>query len=507
VLASVSLAQTPLTTVRVASGLSNPVFVTAPDGDYDRLFIVEYRQARIKILDLDTGSVLSTPFLDIDPQVESGGNEQGLLGLAFHPDYENNGFFYVNYTQEPNGATVVERFSVSAGDPNVADSNSGFVIFGPNSQPFTNHNGGCILFSPLDGYLYIGMGDGGSANDPNCRAQKGGNMKGKMLRLDVDGGSPYAIPADNPFIGDPGFNDEIWDYGLRNPWRFSFDRLTGDMYIGDVGQNAREEIDFRSAATPGGLNFGWKMMEGFACNSSSSCPGGTPACGDASLVDPIKVYDHGLGCSVTGGYIYRGCAIPDLEGTYFYADYCSGRIWSFGFDGVTKTDFQERTNELAPGGGLNINSITSFGEDAEGEIYIVDQGGEVFKIVPNAPAPAVDLGFGKIGGNGLVPELSMCGLLDSGNSADIRLRDAPPLTLAALFVGFTNNPTPGFGGTLVPVPPFCIHVYGTDANGDLTLTAPGGGGVFDVFLQYLILDAGATTGMGLSNAIQATFQP
>jgi glucose/arabinose dehydrogenase len=366
------LQATQLTTVRVASGLSAPVFVTSPPGDFDRLFIVE-QTGRIRIL--TGGEVLPNPFLDISDNVSYGG-ERGLLGLAFHPDYTDNGFFYVNYTDN-DGNTVIARFSVSD-DPNLADPSSDATIL-TIDQPYGNHNGGMIAFGPQDGYLYIGMGDGGSGGDPENRAQDDGQLLGKLLRIDVDGGFPYAIPPDNPFAGPGDPLDEIWAKGLRNPWRFSFDRETYDLYIGDVGQNLWEEIDFQPAASQGGENYGWRLMEGNHCyNPPSDCdPGG--------LTYPIYEYSHGgspFRCSITGGYVYRGSAIPDLAGTYFFADYCSNQIWSFRYVDGDITEFTDRTDELDPGSGMSIDDISSFGQDANGELYIIDLGGEVFKIVP-----------------------------------------------------------------------------------------------------------------------------
>ncbi len=367
-----SISATEITTTRVASGLSSPVFVTSPPGDLQRLFIVE-QPGIIKILKDEV--ILPDPFLDITARVSFGG-ERGLLGLAFHPDYDNNDYFYLNYTNN-SGNTVISRFDVT-GDPDIADDASEFILL-TISQPFSNHNGGMIAFGPFDGYLYIGMGDGGSGGDPGNRAQNDGLLLGKMLRIDVDGDDPYGIPPDNPFFGPGDPLDEIWAKGLRNPWRFAFDRLTGDLYIGDVGQNAWEEIDYQPGSSPGGENYGWRLMEGNHCyNPSNDCdPGG--------LTYPIYEYSHGgspFRCSVTGGYVYRGSAIPDLQGRYFFADYCSDQIWSFLYDGNNVTELIDRTLELDPGDGLTINDISSFGEDAAGELYIVDLGGEVFKIVP-----------------------------------------------------------------------------------------------------------------------------
>ncbi len=363
----------PLTTVRVANGLTRPVQVVAPPGDFNRLFIVEQRIAstgQIRVLDLNTMVLSPTVYLAV-PGVATG-NEQGLLGLAFHPDFANNGYLYINATIGAN--TIVRRYTANAPfmTSTTADAASAFQIISI-PQPFSNHNGGWLDFGP-DGHLYIGMGDGGSANDPGNRAQNINDLLGKMLRLDVNGGSPYAIPPTNPYVGIPGA-DEILHIGLRNPWRNCFDRLTGDLYIGDVGQNAIEEISFSPAGATG-LNYGWRCMEGNNCTGLSGC-----TCSSAALTPPIHTYTHGFGCSVTGGMVYRGSAICGLQGTYFFADYCTNSIWSFRYTGSANPPVTTRTAELAPGGGLAINSITSFGEDAAGEIYICDQGGEIFKIV------------------------------------------------------------------------------------------------------------------------------
>ncbi|MFO0983124.1 MAG: PQQ-dependent sugar dehydrogenase [Planctomycetota bacterium] len=344
----------PLTTIRVASGLSQPLFLGSPPGDLERVFIVE-QGGVIKIL--RAGTVLPTPFLDIHARILAGG-ERGLLGLAFHPSYASNGQLFVNYTRAGDGATVVARFSVSA-DPDVADPTSEVVIL-TIAQPYANHNGGMIAFGPGDGYLYIGMGDGGSGNDPEGRAQDGGVLLGKMLRIDVDGGSPYVSPPDNPFFGPGDPLDEIWALGVRNPWRFSFDRFTHDLYIGDVGQSDREEVDYEPAQS-GGENYGWRCMEGGRCTGLTGC-----SCNDPDLVVPIHEYTHADGCAITGGYVYRGCAVPSLQGTYFFGDYCSARIWSLRWDGTTLSDFRDRTAELDPPGAPSIASITSFGEGCAG---------------------------------------------------------------------------------------------------------------------------------------------
>ncbi len=385
--------ETPLTTVLVANGLTRPVFATAPPGDADRLFIVE-QDGLIRIL--KGGALLPAPFLDLGAVTRSpadgGGNEQGLLGLAFHPGYASNGWFFVYHTTSAGTANVVERYSRSAADPNLADPSSVQTVITFLHPNYTNHNGGMIAFGPADGYLYIGTGDGGSSCDPSNNAQDGHSNLGKILRIDVDS-LPYSIPAGNPFTGsaDPLalVNDEIWALGLRNPWRFSFAGPgftdPSDLYIGDVGQGAREEIDVLPGTDPGGANFGWDKYEGLACPN--------PSCGSANCVvpdyvPPVLDYDHSGGaCSVTGGYVYGGCRMPGLTGTYFYADFCAAFIRSFVLSGLTPIDMRDRTAELAPAGGGNIGLITSFGRDARGEILILDRGatpgeGAMYAIVP-----------------------------------------------------------------------------------------------------------------------------
>ena len=349
----------------LASGLQRPCHVTSAPNDPGRLFVLEQETARIRVVMIDSEQVLTAPFLDLSAKVRYVPSEQGLLGLVFHPDYATNGFFYVNYTAQPDSATVVERYQVSAADPNVADATSAVTILGPIAQPGKNHNGGSMHFGPHDGYLYIGMGDGANGG---CTSRDGTTLLGKMLRIDVDAGFPYAIPADNPFVGDPGVLGEIWSFGLRNPWRFSFDRETADMYIADVGFDLVEEIDFEPGTSPGGLDFEWPVMEGDICYNLPACLG---TCNDPLTAAPIHAYAHTATCSaVTGGYVYRGCAIPDLQGTYFFADYCTFQVWSFRYDGTTMTEFQERTAELTPGSGLDLRWISSFGEDTDGELYV-----------------------------------------------------------------------------------------------------------------------------------------
>jgi len=380
----------PLTKELVASGLDHTVFVGHAPGDYKRLYIME-KQGRIKVLNLITGGVSPSLFLNIDSLVGGGtstNNEQGLLGLAFHPDWQTNDTFFVYYTNNSGNTTVSKYTALSKDD---ADESSGDIIF-TYSQPFSNHNGGWLGFGPNDGMLYISLGDGGSGGDPGNRAQDITNqLLGKMLRVDVDGddfaGDPnkdYAIPAGNPFASTSG-DDEIWAYGLRNPWRCSFDRDTGELYIGDVGQGGWEEIDFQRGNPFGGQNYGWRCREG-AHNFNFS---GT--CSSQSFVEPVYEYNHGFGTSLTGGNVYRGCAIPSLAGTYFLADYNSAQIVSFTYQlGFGVVNLVTRTGELSGGG--TLNQISSFGEDARGELYVVDQGsgssGQVFRIVPVTPTIA-----------------------------------------------------------------------------------------------------------------------
>lgn len=365
----VAHAGTALTTELVASGLNRPVFVTAAPGDNERLYVVD-QLGQIQII--KNGTVQTTPFLDLSDRVKALGNEQGLLGLAFHPEYPDSAYIFVNYTMAFD-STFVSRFNVTSAD--TADAFSEQVVL-RQFQPYSNHNAGMLAFSPLDGYLYIGFGDGGAAGDPQNRAQNPTTFLGKMLRIDVADGLPYLIPPDNPFVGTVDTLPEIWAFGLRNPWRYSFDQANGDFYIGDVGQGAREEIDYQPYLSFGGENYGWRLKEGTLCYDP---PGNCDTL--VGLTDPIYEYDHaGAFCnSITGGYLYRGCAIPDLHGTYFFGGYCRQKIWSFRYDGVNLTEFTDRTAEL----GLSNPDVSSFGTDNQGEIYIVVLSGSIYKIVPD----------------------------------------------------------------------------------------------------------------------------
>ena len=341
---------------RVATGLTQPLYaVHAGDGSR-RLFVVE-QSGVVRIL--RDGRLLPAPFLDIRRRVISGG-ELGLLSVAFHPRYASNGRFFVNYTSNlGNLRTVIAEYRVSAGNPDVADSTERVLL--EIAQPFRNHNGGLNLFGP-DGMLYIGMGDGGSGGDRFNNGQRLDTLLGKLLRIDVDGGEPYRTPADNPFLGRGTARGEIWAYGLRNPWRFSFDRGTGRLFLADVGQNAWEEVDLIER----GQNYGWNVMEGAHCFNPPT------DCNTAGLRLPIAEYGRAMGCSITGGYVYRGSRIRDLVGRYLFGDYCSGRLWTL--------------TEAAPGRWMMTQlletglSISSFGEDQDGEVYIVDHSGSIHVI-------------------------------------------------------------------------------------------------------------------------------
>lgn len=358
---------------RLATGLSKPLGIAAPPGDTQRLFVVEQTGA-IKIVDVATGQVRPQPFLTVSGL--STGGERGLLGLAFHPQYATNGFFFVNGTNAQ-GHTEIRRYKVSSGNRDLADPNSQLLVLRVD-QPFANHNGGWLGFGPRDGFLYVALGDGGSANDPQNRAQNLNVLLGKMLRLDVDRDDfpndpnrNYGVPASNPFVGRTDARPEIWAYGLRNPWRCCFDRTTGDLYLGDVGQNQREEVDFQPGSSTGGENYGWNLREGTRDTGL-----GNPA--GLTLVDPIHEYGRAVGTVVIGGCVYRGAASPALAGTYFFGDF-TGKVWSFRREGGTNRDFTERTAELSAGG-ASLASLSSFGEDARGELYFTTLSGELFRL-------------------------------------------------------------------------------------------------------------------------------
>src|SRR5262245_34538991 len=360
-----------VTVEQVATGIG-PITSITNAGD-SRLFLT-VQTGRIVIF--SGGQVQPTPFLDLSALISCCG-ERGLLGLAFHPNFASNRFFFVNYTNAA-GNTVIARYTASAGNPNAADPASGVTLL-TIQQPFANHNGGQLQFGP-DGYLYVGMGDGGSANDPMCTGQREDTLLGTLRRVDVNQNvsTPpfHGIPPTNPFASPGGALDEIWAKGLRNPWRFSFDRLTGDLYIADVGQSAREEVDFAPRSSAGGENYGWKIMEGSLCGAggSSGCPAGVPPCNSPSFKQPLYEYPHsGSGnCTgtVIGGYVYRGAAYPALNGMYFYGDYCFGTLFGSG-------------HQLSP----SVPQLTTFGEDSSGEIYLGTETGRLLRLVGPTPPP------------------------------------------------------------------------------------------------------------------------
>lgn len=346
----------------VTSGLTSPVFLAQPLND-GRVFVVE-QAGRIRVV--RNGALQTTPFLDISASVVSGG-ERGLLSVAFHPQYATNRFFYVYFTGA-NGEIRVERFTTTAANAEVADPATSSLIISAAHSQFGNHNGGLVAFGP-DGMLWTAFGDGGGGGDPLGNAQNFNALLGSMLRIDVNTGNPYAIPASNPFVGQAGRRGEIWAKGLRNPWRFAFDQPTGILYIADVGQNAREEVN-ANAYSSGGLNYGWNIMEGLTCYNATTC-------NQTGLILPVIDYPHGTGdCSVTGGYVYRGSAIDGLQGHYLYSDYCGGWLKSFRYSSGSALDRKDWAIS-------SIGNVPSFGVDFAGELYIIG-GSSVYKVVEGA---------------------------------------------------------------------------------------------------------------------------
>ncbi|HXC53169.1 MAG TPA: PQQ-dependent sugar dehydrogenase [Candidatus Limnocylindrales bacterium] len=371
-----STSGTALDAVLVSADFNEPIYATAAPLDPLRLFVVE-RAGRIRIVNLADDTILSTPFLDIQDLTTTDG-ERGLLSMAFDPAYDTNRRFYVNYTNNA-GDTTIARYEASIGDHNVADESTAKILL-VITQPASNHNGGQIAFG-ADGYLYIGMGDGGGGGDPWENAQDDGELLGKILRMDVDVSTApyYAVPTTNPHYSVGAPIELVWAKGTRNPWRFSFDRATGDLVIGDVGQDTREEIDFQSASSTGGENYGWDIFEGTMCyepDPAPMCP--SPPTG---FTMPVLEYTHAAGCSITGGFVYRGCALPDLAGTYFYGDYCGNFIRTIELPGGVATNAQNRTSDIESAG-ASISSVISFGQDARGELYILEDNGRVYRIVP-----------------------------------------------------------------------------------------------------------------------------
>ncbi|MDA1261010.1 MAG: PQQ-dependent sugar dehydrogenase [Planctomycetota bacterium] len=367
--------QQPVTTEVVATGLHTPVWVThAPSDPATRIFVVTH-WGKLRIVENDV--LNPTAFLDIHHLVTFDNNEQGLLSAIFHPDYQQNGLFYVIYV-DVSGNWVLERYQRDPLNPDLADPNSGVILL-TIVHPLTWHHGGWMEFGQ-DGLLYIATGDGGGVGDPFNYGQDPNSLNGKLLRIDVDGGFPYVIPPGNPFVSDPNTLDEIWALGLRNPWRGDMDDLTGDIWFGDVGQDTWEELDFLPAGTAG-ANFGWRIMEGFHCYNPPS------GCNMAGLVQPIHEYRHattaqGYRCSISGGRVYRGRSMATMHGRFFFGDYCTGEVWSTRTDGLTTVDFFDHTQELELSMGTDAQ-VVGFGQDSEGELYICNmRDGSVHRVVP-----------------------------------------------------------------------------------------------------------------------------
>jgi glucose/arabinose dehydrogenase len=370
---SVASVSAEIATKPIAKGFNRPVWAGVPKGVEGKLWVME-QDGRVWIVDTASGKWSDKPFLDVRDLVTRKGNEEGLLGLAFEKDFLKNGRFYVNYTDKETQTKIVRYVSTDkqTTDPATAEE----ILVYPSE--FSNHNGGWLDFGP-DGFLYIGNGDGGSGNDPNQRAQDLGSLLGKILRIDVSPEKGYKVPADNPFVGDSKAKPEIWAYGVRNPWRNSFDKETGDFWIGDVGQGLWEEVNFVPKGQGKGANFGWRLREGKIATPTKGVGGEAPG-----AHEPIHVYKHGMGenegLSITGGYVYRGSAVPELKGRYIFADYQNPRIWSFVQKNGEATDFKDHTKTRQPKDG-RINLISSFAEDNQGELYLLDHTGVVYQIV------------------------------------------------------------------------------------------------------------------------------
>ncbi|MGE3173405.1 MAG: sorbosone dehydrogenase family protein [Planctomycetota bacterium] len=489
--------QVPLKKTLVASGLERPVWIGSPPGDRDRLFVIEQRVGRVRIL---APNLLPQPFLDLGGAANlAQGGEQGLLGLAFHPAYAQNGRFFVYYVRAGDGAVVLARYQVSATDPDVADPNSEVVLL-TQSQPQPWHNGGAMHFG-RDGMLYVAVGDGGGGS--GCQSQQLDTLLGKILRLDVDTGAPYAVPADNPFVAAPNARGEIWHHGLRNPWRFCFEPRTGAMLIADVGSSTREELSI-AAPRSSGLNFGWGTMEGLVC--MGPCSGTT--CNGPELQLPVHEYVTGSadGCAIVGGLVYRGCAMPQLRGRYFFGDLCSARVWSAWTDGYRILDLQSHSADLNPAGEVSMTSLSTFGEDGRGELYVANiTGGRIFRIEPEQPSGVTDLGGGTVGGDGTVPAWDLCGPLALGSENEAVLRRAPAGTLCALLISNASNPVTLPFGTILVDPVLAVRYGLADAVGELRFDFVGLPGPWTIYSQWVLLDPGATGGLSISNALRVDY--
>jgi hypothetical protein len=470
--AGAAAAQLPVGAELVASGFFRPVLVAAPPGDHARLFVMQ-QYGRVRVL--KHGALLPTPYLDLFDEVSKGG-EQGTLGLAFDPDYAQNGHVYVLYT-DLLGDSVLERFSASAQDPDVVDMSTRKVLLGPVYQPQATHNGSCLAFGP-DGMLYVGMGDGGGVYDsgpghaPQGNAQSGSALLGKLLRLDVRLPWPH-VPPDNPWVGPSPTLDPIWAFGLRMPWRFSFDRKTGALYLGDVGEGTREEVDYLPAGTAGGFNFGWRCMEGSACTGLSGC-----SCNGPHLWPPLHDYPRTDGCCVIGGFVYRGSAIPELDGWYVHADLCSGlRAFHYSTQGLSAV--VDLDPLLDPPGGTDIERVSSLGEDAAGELYVCDlQDGEVFRIVRRVPPPPATYCTAKPTSCGTIPSISASGASSAAATSGFVAQAGRARPGKLGFLLYTD------GGRRTPPAPFAggwLCLEGAVRRAPLTQAAGPSGGCKAVF--------------------------
>ncbi len=442
-----SPAQAPLVfepVVPASAGLSTPVGFESIPGD-DRLFIVELGGTVRIVRD---GAVLAVPFLDASPYIVANALS-GLRAIEFHPDFGSNGFVYVWHdAPDPSSTGAIDivcgRFTLGAASPDEVDPNSYVEIF-RTDQDTRGHGGGSLHFGP-DGMLYLGLGDGGLPEDPNCRAQDLSQHMGSILRIDVDGAFPYAIPGDNPFLSVPGAQPEIVHYGMRHHWKWSFDRATGDLWVADVGGALREEVSFIRAGQLG-RNLGWKTLEGTVCKNDDTCGQVVDPCGAASYTEPVFEYDHSLGCSITGGFVYRGSSIPGLVGAYLCADFCTGRVWSLRYDGANLTESIER-EVVFPEGELGFTSLAAFGEDGNGELVCADLGtGRIFRLV--AQCGVLPTCEGALNSVGLRGDLELSGsVMLSRNAAVASVVGIPPLTTVILFYGPEAGSAPLGNGTL-----------------------------------------------------------
>lgn len=496
----------------VAANLDYPVNVTSPPQDARRLFVVE-QPGRIRIL--KDGVLLATPFLSIETRVSFGVNrEQGMYSLAFDPDFAHNGFFYVDYC-DLNNAFVVERYSVTA-NPDVADPASATTIFGPHPHPGFAHYGGSMQFGP-DGMLYVSTGDGGGNFDdgpghaPEGNAQSGASYNGKLLRFDVNAPPGY-VPANNPFASPTdGVLDEIWAFGLRNPWRISFDKLTGDLWIADVGRGGAEEIDFQPSSSVGGENYGWRCMEGSLCTGQAGC-----TCFDATLTLPLHEYPHSIECAIAGGVVYRGRLLPALRGAYLFGDICSARIWTARPNGLGSAAIEELTPRLSAPPPWSVNNPISFGEDGRGEVYVVDMGGsEIFRLVPEYPQPQ-SYCVALPNSTGATATLASSGHTSVvWNDLVLSCSGLPPNTFGLFYAGTQRDQTPlgnGFrclGGSVVRYP--IVHAdaggfaaQAIDLGSPLLGVAPGDVRQFQMFYRN---PAGGGAGFNLSDGIEITVCP